>query len=129
ADPGVKYYSGSATYTKTIQVPASAFSPGAHLLLDLGDVENLAEVSVNGKYLGIVWKTPFQIDVTSALVPGTNQIVVQVTNLWVNRMIGDQQPWALKKYAFADFTPYKADSPLLPSGLIGPVRLWSVTAP
>ncbi len=127
ADPGVQYFSGSATYTKTIEVPASAFSPGAHLWLDLGDVENLAEVAVNGKYQGIVWKTPFRIDVTQALVPGNNQIVVQVTNLWVNRMIGDQQPWALKKYAFAGFTPYKADSPLLPSGLLGPVRLLSVS--
>jgi hypothetical protein len=129
ADMGVKYFSGSASYTKTIEIPASAFSPGAHLRLDLGDVENIAEVAVNGKYQGIVWKTPFRIDVTQALVPGSNQIVVQVTNLWVNRMIGDQQPWALKKYTFASFTPYKADSPLLPSGLIGPVRLWSVAAP
>jgi hypothetical protein len=129
ADPGVKYFSGSATYTKTIQVPASAFSPAAHLWLDLGDVENIAEVAVNGKYQGIEWKTPFRVDVTQALVPGRNQIVVQVTNLWVNRLIGDQQPWALKKYAFADFTPYKADSPLLPSGLLGPVRLVSASAP
>ncbi len=127
-DPGVKYFSGSATYTKTIMVPASAFSSATHLWLDLGDVENIAEVAVNGKYLGIVWKTPFRLDVTHALVPGNNQIVVQVTNLWVNRLIGDQQPWALKKYAFADFTPYKAESPLLPSGLIGPVRLLSIAA-
>ena len=129
ADMGVKYFSGSATYSKTIEVPASAFSSGAHLWLDLGDVENIAEVAVNGKYQGIVWKAPFRIDVTQALVPGSNQIVVQVTNLWVNRMIGDQQPWALKKYAFADFTPYKADTPVLPSGLLGPVRLLSVSAP
>ena len=127
-DLGVKYFSGSATYSKTIQVPDGVFSPGTHLWLDLGDVENIAEVAVNGKYQGILWKTPFRIDVTQALVPGSNQIVVQVTNLWVNRMIGDQQPWALKKYAFADFTPYKADSPLLPSGLIGPVRLLAVSA-
>jgi hypothetical protein len=129
ADPGIKYFSGVATYAKTIDVPASAFTPGAHLWLDLGDVENIAEVSVNGNSQGILWKSPFRIDVTQALVPGKNQIVVQVTNLWVNRMIGDQQPWALKKYAFADFTPYKADSPLLPSGLLGPVRLFSISAP
>ena len=129
ADAGVKYFSGSATYTKTIEVPASALSSGTHLWLDLGDVENIADVAVNGKYQGIVWKAPFRIEVTQALVPGSNQIVVQVTNLWVNRMIGDQQPWALKKYAFADFTPYKADSPLLPSGVLGPVRLLSVSAP
>jgi hypothetical protein len=128
ADAGVKYFSGSASYSKSIEIPASAFTPGAQLWLDLGDVENIAEVSVNGKEQGIVWKTPFRIDVTQALVPGSNQIVVRVTNLWVNRMIGDQQSWSLKKYAFSDFTPYKADSPLLPSGLLGPVRLLSVVA-
>jgi hypothetical protein len=128
-DSGIKYFSGSATYAKTIEIPASAFTPGAHLWLDLGDVENIAQVTVNGKDQGIVWKTPFRIDVTSALVPGTNQIAVRLTNLWVNRMIGDQQPWALKKYTFSAFTPYKADSPLVLSGLLGPVRLWSVAAP
>jgi (4-O-methyl)-D-glucuronate---lignin esterase len=128
ADMGVKYFSGSATYTKTIDVPASAFSSGAHQWLDLGDVENLAEVIVNGKDLGILWKTPFRIDVSDALKPGSNEIKIEVTNLWVNRMVGDQQSWALKKYAFADFAPYKADSPLLPSGLLGPVQLISVSA-
>jgi hypothetical protein len=129
ADAGIKYFSGTATYSKTFEVPARAFAPGAHLWLDLGDVRDVAEVTVNGKDLGILWKAPFKIDVTGVLTPGSNQLVFQVTNLWVNRMIGDQQPWALKKYAFADFTPYKADSPLLPSGLLGPVRLIAVTVP
>jgi hypothetical protein len=78
---------------------------------------------VNGKYMGILWKTPFKVDVTGALKPGSNTILVQVTNLWVNRLIGDQQSWAVKKYTFTDFAPYKADSPLLPSGLLGPVRI------
>ena len=82
---------------------------------------------MNGKYLGILWKTPFKLDVTGALKPGSNQIVIQVTNLWVNRLIGDQQSYAVKKYTFTDFAPYKADSPLLPSGLLGPVRLLSTT--
>ena len=100
---------------------------GAHLWLDLGDVRELADVKVNDVDLGIFWKTPFKVDVTSAIKPGRNRIEIQVTNLWVNRMIGDQQPWAMKKYAFADFMPYKADSPLLPSGLLGPVRLISAT--
>ncbi len=129
ADAGIKYFSGTATYSKTIEVPAGAFTPGAHVWLDLGDIRDVAEVAVNGKYLGILWKAPFKIDLTGVLTPGSNQLVIQVTNLWVNRMIGDQQPWALKKYAFADFTPYKAESPLLPSGLLGPVRLISVSAP
>jgi alpha-L-rhamnosidase len=128
ADDGVKYFSGTATYSKTINVPASDLAPGARLWLDLGDVENLADVIVNAQDLGILWKAPFRIDVTGALKPGSNQIEIKVTNLWVNRMIGDQQPWSLKKYAFADFAPYKADSPLLPSGLLGPVHLVSISA-
>ena len=129
ANYGVKYFSGTATYSKTVDIPATALAAGAHLWLDLGDVKDVAEVAVNGKYLGILWKTPYKLDVTSALQPGTNQLVIQVTNLWVNRMIGDQQPWSLKKYTFADIAPYKADSPLLPSGLLGPVHFISVTQP
>jgi hypothetical protein len=123
---GVKYFSGTATYTKNVEIPESALTPGSHFWLDLGDVKDVAEVAVNGKYLGIQWKTPFKVDVTAALKPGSNQIVIEVTNLWVNRLIGDQQFYAVKKYTFTDFAPYKADSPLLPSGLLGPVRLLSV---
>ncbi len=126
-DHGVKYFSGTATYTKTINVPRSAFTPGAHLWLDLGDVREIADVQINGRDLGILWKTPFRLEVTQALTPGKNQLRIKVTNLWVNRLIGDQQPGAQKKFTFTDFTPYKADSPLLPSGLLGPVRLLSVT--
>ena len=123
----LKYFSGTATYSKTIDIPAESLTPGASFWLDLGDVENLAEVSVNGKDVGILWKAPFKIDVTGVLKPGSNEIQIKVTNLWVNRMIGDQQPWSLKKYAFADFSPYKADSTLLPAGLLGPVHLMSLT--
>ncbi len=126
SDYGIKYFSGKATYSKTIDIPEGDLKPGALLWLDLGDVKDIAAVSINGKDLGIVWKTPFKIDVTGALVPGANRVNIEVTNLWVNRMIGDQQPWSLKKYTFADFTPYKADSPLLPSGLLGPLRLISL---
>ena len=122
----MKYFSGTATYTKTIDFSASTLGDGAHLWLDLGEVKDVAEVSVNGKYLGILWKEPYRVELSGALHPGRNEILVQITNLWVNRMIGDQQPWSLKKYTFTDFTPYKADSPLLPSGLLGPVRIWSV---
>jgi hypothetical protein len=123
---GVKYFSGTATYSKTIPIPASALASGVHLWLDLGDVKDVAEVAVNGKDLGILWKTPFKVDLAGALQPGSNQIVIEVTNLWVNRLIGDQQFYAVKKYTFTDFTPYKADSLLLPSGLLGPLRLSSV---
>jgi hypothetical protein len=125
---GVKYFSGSATYSKSISAPANWFKAGAHLWLDLGDVENLAEVVLNGKSLGILWKSPYKIDVSGAIKPGSNQLTIKVTNLWVNRLIGDQQPNAVKKYTFTDFKPYNADSSLLPSGLLGPLRISSVAA-
>jgi len=128
-DAGVKYFSGTGTYTKTIHAPADWFKKGAHLWIDLGDVKNLAEVTVNGKSLGIVWHAPYRADATSALKTGANDLTIKVTNAWVNRLIGDQQPDAKKKYTFADVKPYKANSPLLPSGLLGPVQLYSVAAP
>ena len=123
ADPGVRYFSGTATYSRTIQAPQEWFKPGAGLWLDLGDVKNIAEVSVNGKPLGVLWKAPFRADVTSALRPGANALEIKVTNLWVNRLIGDQQPGAAKKHTYTAQQFYRADSPLLPSGLIGPVRI------
>jgi hypothetical protein len=126
ADAGVKYFSGTATYTKTVQASADWLQPGATLLLDLGDVKNIAEVSVNGKPLGIFWKTPFRVDVTSAIKPGANTLEIKVTNLWVNRLIGDQQPGIAQKYTYTAQQFYRADSPLLPSGLIGPVEFVSV---
>ncbi len=128
ANPEVRYFSGTATYTKSIEIPAGAVAQGKHVWLDLGDVKDVASVTVNGRDIGIVWKAPYKIDIGSAVTPGTNQLTIKVTNLWVNRMIGDQQPWSIRKYTFADFSPYKADSPLLPSGLLGPVRLYSVAA-
>jgi hypothetical protein len=120
SDPGVKYFSGMATYTKTLQAPADWFKKGAKLWIDLGDVKNLAEVTVNGKSLGQVWHTPYRVDATDALKPGANEVTIKVVNAWVNRLIGDQQPGATK-YTFADVKPYRANSPLLSSGLLGPV--------
>jgi hypothetical protein len=84
-------------------------------------------VTVNGKNLGIVWHTPYRVDVTDALKPGANEVTIKVTNAWVNRLIGDQQPNVTKKYTFTDFKPYRASSPLLASGLLGPVDITSVT--
>jgi hypothetical protein len=126
ADAGVKYFSGTATYTKTVEAPQEWFKSGARLWLDLGDVKNLAQVSVNGKPLGIVWKQPFRVDVTGALKPGSNAVEVKVTNLWVNRLIGDQQPDVTHKYTYTTQQFYRANSPLLASGLIGPVQVVSV---
>lgn len=125
-DAGVKYFSGVATYKKTIQASPSWFRAGAHLWIDLGTVKNLAVVSVNGKNVGQVWHAPYRIDATAALRPGENQIEIKVTNSWVNRIIGDLQPGAEKKYTFPDVDAYQASSPLLASGLLGPVEIDSV---
>jgi hypothetical protein len=128
ADEGVKYFSGTATYTKEIEAPAEWFRSGATLVLDLGKVKEIAEVAVNGQPLGILWKPPFQADVTAALKPGANRLEIKITNLWPNRLIGDQQPSATKKYTFSSYQPYTKDSPLLESGLLGPVTLAAVTS-
>lgn len=123
-DDGVKYFSGTATYSKDISAEASWFKPGAKVLLDLGLVKEIAEVSVNGKPVGgILWKPPYRADVTSSLHPGNNHIEIKATNLWPNRIVGDQQPTAKRQYAWLDYRPFKASTPLLESGLIGPVKV------
>jgi hypothetical protein len=127
SNDGIRYFSGTATYSRKLEIPDGALHEGTRYWLDLGDVKDLAEVAINGKDLGILWKTPFIVDVTEALKPGSNTLAIKVTNLWVNRLIGDQQPYAVKKYTFTDITPYKADSPLLPSGLLGPVHMTAMT--
>jgi alpha-L-rhamnosidase/F5/8 type C domain len=121
-DPGVRYFSGVGTYTKTLRASPDWFTKGARLWIDFGDVRNLAEVSINGKGLGQVWHAPYRIDATSALKPGANEVTIKVVNAWVNRLIGDEQPGATR-ITFADVKPYKANSPLVPSGLIGPVTI------
>ena len=78
---------------------------------------------MNEKSAGILWKPPFRADVTGLLKPGANSLEIKVTNLWVNRIVGDQQPDVTSKYTFTSQQVYRADSPLLPSGLLGPVRV------
>jgi len=127
-DAGVKHFSGVGTYTRTIVAKPEWLKAGTQIWIDLGDVRNLAEVTVNGKPLGTVWHAPYRVDVTSALRPGANELSIKVTNAWVNRLIGDQQPDATTKYTFTTVKPYKANSPLLPSGLLGPVSFFSILA-
>ena len=118
----LKYFSGTATYTNTVKLDKKQLARSGSLLLELGDVKNLAEVIVNGQNLGIVWKEPFYVDATEALKVGDNTIEIKVVNSWVNRLIGDEQPDAEKvTYTSAKF--YNAESPLKPSGLLGPVKV------
>jgi hypothetical protein len=122
ADPGIRYFSGTAVYHQRLAVQGAWLTADSRVDLDLGAVKSLAEVVVNGRSVGILWKAPYRIDLTDAVKVGANDLEIRVTNLWPNRMIGDKQPGA-SKITFATLDPYTADSPLLESGLLGPVRI------
>jgi len=144
-DPRIHYYSGTATYRKVFSLQSSVISQP--LYLDLGKVDVMARVRLNGKDCGIAWKPPYHVDITRAVRPGRNELEIEVVNLWINRMIGDEQlpedsnwkdfetllewpdwfktgkPRPSGRYTFTTCRHYKKDSPLVPSGLIGPVTL------
>ncbi len=122
-DPGIKYFSGTATYRKTFNLPRSLLQEDICLDLDLGRVKNLAEVTLNGRRLGILWKPPFRLAITSAVRPGDNLLEVAVTNLWPNRLIGDQFLPPDQRFTHTNVSKFQKDSPLLDSGLLGPVRI------
>ena len=124
-NPGIKYFSGEGTYTHTLEIKPEWLSSGKELWLDLGEVDHLAELTLNGQPLGILWHAPYRVNLTPALKAGSNQLTIKVVNAWVNRLIGDLQPGA-QKITFTTNNPYKATSKLRPSGLIGPVQLISV---
>lgn len=121
ADPGVKYFSGEATYATKFTLPKGA-KRGAPLWLDLGQVGDLAQVTLNGVDVGTAWHAPFRLDIGKAARKGTNTLEVKVANLWVNRLVGDAQPGA-KPITWTALPTYRADAPLRPSGLIGPVEV------
>jgi hypothetical protein len=106
-------------------VEQSWLNDKSKIWLDLGEVKNLAEVLVNGKSLGVIWKRPFRVELTKALKNGENKLEIRVTDLWVNRLIGDAQP-GVKKLTFTTMPFYQANSPLLPAGLLGPVKIIEV---
>lgn len=120
-DAGIRYFSGTAIYRKIFE-----FEPTeGRFELDLGRVCNLAEVRLNGVKLRTLWRAPFKVDITDALKSGENQLEISVTNLWPNRLIGDEQPGVKQRITYTTWPFYKADDPLLPSGLLGPVRILS----
>jgi len=124
SEPGVKYFSGIATYTKTFTLPKNT-QPGTPLWLDLGQVSDVAEVRINGQSVGIAWKAPYRLDIGRVVKSGRNTLDIRVANLWVNRLIGDAQPGA-QKVTTTVFSTYPASAPLRKSGLIGPVQLMAV---
>ncbi len=135
AEEGVKYFSGTATYTKTINASHEWFRPGTAITLDLGRVGDIAEVSVNGHALGQLWKAPYRVDVTAALQPGDNKVEIKVTNEWTNRIAGDRSAPADKKVLGGGIPAGRGGgggfgggaAPLPESGLIGPVTILAQT--
>ena len=121
AEPGVKYFSGTASYTRDFSTPRG-WKPGQPLWIDLGDAREVAEVLVNGQSAGYAWHAPYRVDIAALARKGRNRIEVRVANLWVNRLIGDAQSGAAK-ITWTAMPSYTANAPLRPSGLIGPVRL------
>jgi hypothetical protein len=123
-EPGIKFYSGTAVYEKTFALPAAKLkTQNAKLFLDLGRVRELAEVKVNGKSCGIVWCPPWRVDVTDAVTPGENKLQVEVVNFWPNRIIGDAALPADQRFTRTNIRKLTAGTPLVESGLFGPVRL------
>jgi len=120
-EEGVKHFSGTATYQKDFQWKNG--NAETKYFLDLGSVKELAQVFLNGKDLGILWKLPFRVDITKALKPGKNNLEIHITNLWPNRLIGDSAQPKEKRLTWSTFEPYKPEDPLLPSGLLGPVNI------
>jgi hypothetical protein len=120
-EEGIRHYSGTATYRRTVTVPEALRE--RHLALDLGEVRELAEVRVNGQSLGVVWSPPFRVDLGDALRPGENAIEVDVVNFWPNRIIGDAALEEEKRKTRTNIRNLTSDTPLMRSGLLGPVRL------
>jgi hypothetical protein len=136
---GIKYYSGTAVYKQTFDLPEK---PEGKLFLNLGTVRNIARIRLNGKVVGTVWTSPWQIEITDHVRTRSNKLEIEVINLWANRLIGDEQlpddgiqhgqwpEWLLNgtprtsgRFTFTTQRHYQKDSPLLESGLIGPVTI------
>ena len=150
-EDGIRYYSGTAVYRTTFV--ASDAAPNTRWMLDLGKVEVMAEVTLNGKNLGIAWKPPYQLDVTSAIKSGENRLELKVVNLWINRQIGDEQlpedsdrnpngtlaswpawlaegkPSPTGRFTFTSWRLWKKGDAPVESGLLGPVTLQAAGSP
>lgn len=122
-NPIVKYFSGTAIYKTTVTIDSTQLATSARIFIDLGVVKNIADLSFNGTPAGVLWKAPFRTaDIKPLLKEGDNLLEIKITNVWRNRMIGDVQPGE-KHPVTAIRRFYKSTDKLLPSGLLGPVRI------
>jgi hypothetical protein len=144
-EPGLKHYSGKATYHTTFDIPPSPHSdssiphsafriphsnlsalraPHSALSLSLGSVQVMASVRLNGRELGTVWCVPWRVEVPGGVIrEKNNTLEITVANLWINRLIGDAALPPEQRLAWTTWNPYKPNSPLHPSGLLGPVTV------
>lgn len=152
-DPRIKYFAGSATYSISFQHKENKISPSSQFLLDLGTMNDIASIKMNGVDLGVAWYPPYIVDVSKAIREGNNQLEIIVTTNWANRLIGDEREpvdfeWgadrgelgrAMKSFpdwfvnnkprpssgrkSFVLWYYYRPDSQLKPAGLVGPVKL------
>jgi hypothetical protein len=122
-NPGVRYFSGTATYQTKLNLTEAQLTGDHAIWLNLGEVHEVAAVRINSKPAGTLWKQPFSVRVDGLLKVGENIVEVDVTNLWPNRLIGDAQSPTDKHYTWTNIRKYTKDSPLLPSGMLGPVVL------
>jgi hypothetical protein len=132
-DPGIKYFSGRATYRKSFTLTEGQAK--SLVRLQLGQVKDIARVKLNGHDLGVVWTAPWTIELTGTVKPGSNELEITVVNTWVNRLIGDAALppgkrvtktnvlLAPGKRTFPIYKGFSSEDPLMPSGLLGPVRV------
>ena len=122
-EEGIKFYSGTAAYETSFDLPESLRDSRKPLVLDLGKVKELAEVRLNGRNLGVLWAPPFRVDVTDAIKATGNRLQIEVVNFWPNRIIGDQSLPPEKRFTRTNIRKLTKDTPLIESGLLGPVRI------
>lgn len=120
---GIRYFSGTATYRTTLRIPSGLVDSGRQLWLNLGQVREIAMVRVNGHAVETMWRAPYAARIDRFVHTGENTVEIAVANLWPNRLIGDLQSSASTQYARTNVRAYTKDSPLLPSGILGPVTL------
>ena len=127
ADSRIKYFSGNALYTTSFTIEkqdiTNSRKSGKELYLDLGQVMVMAKIKVNGQDAGGAWTYPYRVNVTSLVKPGENKLEIEVVNNWMNRLIGDQSLPEAERLTWTCINPWRADSPLQASGLLGPVEI------
>lgn len=126
----IKYYSGSVSYEKEFSAPKEALGKTTNAFVVFEDMQEIARVFVNGKNCGIVWTPPYKVNITPYLKAGRNTLSVQVINTWNNRIIGDIKNSSQKGYTNTNIkNKFKANSPLLKSGLLGKAQIFLTTRP